>query len=179
MKDSKNNKNKKGIIILGGLSLLAVLGGTLAYFTTTTNIANKFKSGMYQNEIVEKFESPVNWTPGTVTEKKISVKNTGNIPMAVRASYTEKWVSASGKELNLAPIVIDEIESGAKREVSAGYECEYVERGGKYYQTNIRGNHVALVQQGRAGKTVCIKDEQPKETTTHAKRLLRKAKRII
>ena len=104
MKDSKNNKNKKGIIILGGLSLLGVLGGTLAYFTTTTNIANKFKSGMYQNEIVEKFESPVNWTPGTVTEKKISVKNTGNIPMAVRASYTEKWVSASGKELNLKDI---------------------------------------------------------------------------
>ena len=30
MKDSKNNKNKKGIIILGGLSLLGVLGGTLA-----------------------------------------------------------------------------------------------------------------------------------------------------
>ena len=28
----------------------------------------------------------------------------------------------------------------------------YVERDGKYYQTNIRGNHVALVQQGRAGK---------------------------
>ena len=80
MKDSKNNKNKKGIIILGGLSLLGVLGGTLAYFTTTTNIANKFKSGMYQNEIVEKFESPVNWTPGTVTEKKISVnvKDIGN-----------------------------------------------------------------------------------------------------
>ena len=104
MKDSKNNKNKKGIIILGGLSLLGVLGGTLAYFTTTTNIANKFKSGMYQNEIVEKFESPANWTPGTVTEKKISVKNTGNIPMAVRASYTEKWVSASGKELNLKDI---------------------------------------------------------------------------
>lgn len=104
MKDSRNNKNKKGIIILGGLSLLGVLGGTLAYFTTTTNIANKFKSGMYQNEIVEKFESPANWTPGTITEKKISVKNTGNIPMAVRASYTEKWVSASGKELNLKDI---------------------------------------------------------------------------
>lgn len=77
------------------------------------------------------------------------------------------------------PIVIDEIESGAKREVSAGYECEYVERDGKYYQTNIRGNHVALVQQGRAGKMVCIKDEKPKETTIHAKRCLRKAKRII
>lgn len=77
------------------------------------------------------------------------------------------------------PIVIDEIQSGAKREVSAGYECEYVEKDGKVYQTNIRGNHVALVQQGRAGKTVCIKDEKPKESSIYVKRLLRKAKRII
>lgn len=56
------------------------------------------------------------------------------------------------------PIVINEIESGAKREISAGYECEYVERDGKVYQTNIRGNHVALVQCGRAGNQVRIND---------------------
>lgn len=59
------------------------------------------------------------------------------------------------------PIVINEIESGAKREVSAGYDCEYVERNGKIYQTHIRGNHVALVQAGRAGATVRINDEKP------------------
>lgn len=58
------------------------------------------------------------------------------------------------------PIVINEIESGAKREVSAGYECEYVERNGKIYQTGIRGNHVALVQAGRAGSSVRINDQQ-------------------
>lgn len=58
------------------------------------------------------------------------------------------------------PIVINEIESGAKREISAGYECEYVERDGKIYQTNIRGNHVALVQCGRAGNQVRINDEK-------------------
>lgn len=57
------------------------------------------------------------------------------------------------------PIVINEIESGAKREVSAGYECEYFERDGKLYQTRIRGNHVALVQAGRAGASVKIYDE--------------------
>lgn len=57
------------------------------------------------------------------------------------------------------PVTINQIESGAKREVSAGYECEYVEKNGKIYQTNIRGNHVALVQCGRAGHQVRIKDE--------------------
>ena len=58
------------------------------------------------------------------------------------------------------PVVIDEIKSGAKREISAGYDCEYVERDGKIYQTNIRGNHVALVQAGRAGSKVRIYDNK-------------------
>lgn len=58
------------------------------------------------------------------------------------------------------PVVINEIMSNTKREVSAGYECEYVEEGGKIYQKNIRGNHVALVQAGRAGSTVRIKDSE-------------------
>ena len=78
------------------------------------------------------------------------------------------------------PVTINEIESGAKREVSAGYDCEYVEREGKIYQRNIRGNHVALVQAGRAGSQVRINDEKPKrkiKLTTRYKvnRLLNKA----
>ena len=97
----ENNKNKKKLLVVGALGMLTVLGGTLAYFTTTTNIVNKFKTGLYQNKIVEEFVSPANWTPGTVTEKTVKVTNSGDIPMAVRASITEKWVSASGKELSL------------------------------------------------------------------------------
>lgn len=97
----ENNKNKKKLLVVGVLGMLTVLGGTLAYFTTTTNVVNKFKTGLYQNKIVEEFVSPTNWTPGTVTEKTVKVTNTGDIPMAVRASITEKWVSASGKELSL------------------------------------------------------------------------------
>lgn len=57
------------------------------------------------------------------------------------------------------PVVINEIYSGAKREISAGYDCEYVEENGKIYQRNIRGNHAALVQCGRAGHFVKINDE--------------------
>ena len=65
----ENSKNKKKLLVVGALGMLTVLGGTLAYFTTTTNIVNKFKTGLYQNKIVEEFVSPTNWTPGTVTEK--------------------------------------------------------------------------------------------------------------
>lgn len=58
------------------------------------------------------------------------------------------------------PIAINEIISGAKREISSGYDCEYVERNGVIYQENIRGNHAALVQAGRAGSQVKIYDEK-------------------
>ena len=45
--------------------------------------------------------------------------------------------------------LIDAIQSG-KREISCGYECEYVPNGdGTYSQKNIRGNHVAVVDRGR------------------------------
>ena len=57
--------------------------------------------------------------------------------------------------------IIAEIENG-KREISCGYKCDYVtDDDGRIYQRNIRGNHVALVGRGRAGKDVAIKDSEP------------------
>lgn len=97
----KKNKQKKRLLLLLGIAVLTVLGSTIAYFTTSTDIDNYFKIALYQNEIVEEFVSPDNWTPGTTTDKTITVKNTGSINMAVRVSYTEKWTSANGSKLNL------------------------------------------------------------------------------
>lgn len=51
-----------------------------------------------------------------------------------------------------------DVESGVVREVSCGYLCSYVPDGNGYRQTNIRGNHVAVVPKGRAGSTIAIKD---------------------
>lgn len=58
------------------------------------------------------------------------------------------------------PDLIDAVQKG-KREVSCGYQCEYKEIDGKAYQRAIRGNHVAVVEQGRAGSRVAIKDQRP------------------
>ena len=97
----KKTKNNKKIFVVTCLSLATVLGGTLAYFNTNSSIVNTFKTALYQNEIVEKFESPITWTPGTTTEKTVKVTNTGNTDMAIRATYTEKWINANGEELSL------------------------------------------------------------------------------
>lgn len=50
------------------------------------------------------------------------------------------------------PDTINEIVNKEKRELSLGYNTEIVQGDdGKYYMTNIRGNHLALVDDGRAG----------------------------
>ena len=59
--------------------------------------------------------------------------------------------------------LISDIANGVKREVSCGYTCIYVPDGNGYRQTQIRGNHVAVVPAGRAGHEVAIKDKQPEK----------------
>lgn len=60
------------------------------------------------------------------------------------------------------PTLISEVKNGLKREISCGYECLLEEAGnGTYRQKQIRGNHVAVVPQGRAGPDVAIKDAAP------------------
>ena len=99
---NKDKKNKKKLLVLVGISVFTILGSTLAYFTTSTTLANIFNVGKYQTHVVEQFESPDNWTPGTTTSKSITISNDGTIDMAVRASYTEKWTSANGNEIALS-----------------------------------------------------------------------------
>jgi hypothetical protein len=65
------------------------------------------------------------------------------------------------------PTLISEIEHDVKREVSCGYSCMHVmQEDGTSTQTHIRGNHVAVVPQGRAGKTVAIRDSALPESET-------------
>ena len=55
------------------------------------------------------------------------------------------------------PRLIDAILEG-KREISCGYTYELAKENGQYIQRKIRGNHIAVVDAGRAGPRVCIKD---------------------
>ena len=59
------------------------------------------------------------------------------------------------------PALIAAILEEGKREISCGYTYELCEENGRYVQRRIRGNHVAVVDAGRAGSRVSIKDGQP------------------
>ena len=50
---------------------------------------------------------------------------------------------------------------GGKREISCGYNYVLTEEEGRCVQREIRGNHVAVVDAGRAGPRVSIRDRDP------------------
>lgn len=82
------------------------------------------------------------------------------------ATQNVRQGSGDDADLLLADLVIfdasliREIQNG-KREVSAGYECDYEPNSnGTYSQHDIVGNHVAVVDKGRAGDRVKINDRR-------------------
>lgn len=62
----------------------------------------------------------------------------------------------NGKPVMMGTLVITDkdaveaVESGEYKELSCGYDCD-IDDDGEPHQRNIRGNHVALCKQGRAG----------------------------
>lgn len=60
------------------------------------------------------------------------------------------------------PMLIDEIISKEKREVSCGYDCFWgLGNDNTIIQKQIRGNHIAIVKNGRAGHRVAVRDSKP------------------
>ena len=72
---------------------------------------------------------------------------------------TGEWADYILADLHIHDRELIDAIQGGKREISCGYECEYEPNAdGTYSQKNIRGNHVAVVDRGRAGKRAAILD---------------------
>ena len=94
-------KNNKSIIVLSLIGIFCIIGLTLAYFSNSTTIKNEFETEEYGTTVKEEFVSPSNWTPGAISQKRVYVTNTGESDVAVRISYTEKWTTVNGENLDL------------------------------------------------------------------------------
>jgi len=97
--EKTRRKSSAPIIAVIAIVVLGVVGVTIAYFTSTDTFTNQFSTKPYQMEVVETFESPNNWLPGTTTSKTVVATNKGDVDAAVRVYYTESWVDASGDPL--------------------------------------------------------------------------------
>ena len=96
---------------------------------------------------------------------------------ALQKGHAHNVRRGSGKEADLLladliitdPALITAILEDGKREISCGYTYELCEEAGQYVQRKIRGNHVAVVDAGRAGSRVSIKDHQPERRKANMK----------
>lgn len=70
---------------------------------------------------------------------------------------------------------IDQVRTGVKKEISAGYSVDLIEEAGVYNgerydarQTNIQYNHVAIVSRGRAGPEVALRTDAAEQVADAA-----------
>lgn len=144
--------------------------------------------GLEGNDIVKIYRSPED-----VFDKKAIASFNGKIvtdnhpPELLTPDTAELYTkgaiqnvrqSSEEPDLLLADLIIynrgliDEIKNNGKREVSCGYEYILVPNGdGTYSQKNILGNHVAVVDSGRAGDRVAIMDSKNSNMEGEKKRM--------
>ena len=102
--------------------------------------------------------------------------DTSNI-RALQKGHAHNVRRGTGEEADLLladliitdPYLIRLIMEEGKREISCGYTYELCEENGEYIQRKIRGNHVAVVDAGRAGPRVSIKDHSTTESERRTK----------
>ena len=94
-----NKKITMTFILIATLSLLGIIGFTIAYFTSSTDFENEFQTGLYQTTATEVFESPSNWMPGDTTPKTLTITNTGNVDVKARVCISEEWTSSNDDTL--------------------------------------------------------------------------------
>ena len=85
-------KNKKPLIALIALLLIAGVGVTFAYFTSSKAFENVFQiNNDYEATIEEAFTPEQDWLPGEEVSKEVFVTNTGTIDLVARVKYDEVW----------------------------------------------------------------------------------------
>lgn len=95
--------------------------------------------------------------PELVTAETVSLYERGHAQNIRRGA--NEWDGYVIADLHIHDGDLVRAVQNGKRQISCGYECEYADNGdGTYSQKNIRGNHIAVVNRGRAGKRAAILD---------------------
>ena len=114
-----------------------------------------------------------NHPPDLIGPDDVSMYEKGHVQNVRRG--TREWKDFVLADMHIHDMELIEAVQNRKREISCGYECEYIDNGdGTYSQVNIRGNHVAVVDRGRAGKRAAILDSDTRKKEQAAIRPERK-----
>lgn len=110
--------------------IVGLIGVSLAFFIDDFKLPISFAKQQYNDNTNIKIESPNNWTPGTTTEQEITYKNNEDVPLAIRISIDEKWISKNGNELGLT------LSDGTKAAILNINNKDWILKDDFYYYNN-------------------------------------------
>ena len=141
-------KNSKKIIPIGLMLIILVIvvQGSMAYFTSESNVINKFLASSTDIEVEEEFIPPEQWD-GNILSKSVQIKNESNTPVLVRVSITPRWVNEDGSPFS-GDTSSNTITLDFTKELKESIEEEKWFKGndGYYYYLKIlEGNNVTSI----------------------------------
>lgn len=125
-----------------------------------TTIVYRTESEVFDEKAIASFEGlpvTINHPPVTVNKENWNEFSKG-ISMNVRrgtGDYSD-YLLADLKIFSEDAVRI--VDGRLMDQISCGYTSSFIVEDGKIYQSKIRGNHVAIVQKGRAGDKAIIRD---------------------
>lgn len=126
---SKRNRLIKPLFTTLLLIIVGLIGISLAFFIDNIKLPTIFAKQQYNNIKNIEFISPSNWTPGTTINKEINYTNNDNVPIVVRISFDEEWISKNGNNLGLT------LSDGTKAAILT-INKEWILIDGYYYYKN-------------------------------------------
>lgn len=97
------NKKKLSLLVVSGVLVTTIVGGSLAWFTSKDTKLNYFSTGSIKHEIVEVFEEDglaKNLLPGDEVNKDVWINNTGKSDALLRVKVTPHWSKKTPKTNN-------------------------------------------------------------------------------
>lgn len=117
--------NKKALG-LAGLGAVALVGGTLAYYSHEASLDNPFTTGSYETHFDEQYTPPTeDLEPGAKWDKIVGAENTGDYPVLVRVKMNEVWTRKTLDKYNNVDESIKEAYKKFDSTTSAFIDGEY------------------------------------------------------
>lgn len=139
------NKKKLSLLVVSGVLVTTIVGGSLAWFTSKDTKLNYFSTGSIKHEIVEVFEEDglaKNLLPGDEVNKDVWINNTGKSDALLRVKVIPQWVNKLGEVDNLLDTNLIELDfaDGVQKSLESGIgnDTNWI-RGndGYFYYTSI------------------------------------------
>ncbi|OTN89409.1 hypothetical protein A5819_001901 [Enterococcus sp. 7E2_DIV0204] len=112
------NRKKKVLALASAFALAAIAAATFAWFTSEDQKTNHFEGQIATGkdiEVVETFEPPTEWDPGSEVNKDVAIANIGKYKTLIRVSLTESLQLL--KDHQAKPTTGAELEGKTSKEI--------------------------------------------------------------